>query len=88
MGMVYWIKWERLGRILAVSFIVLANVGFFAALSILLSTSPQYPVYYDYLHGVRNILFMPYLTVTITGMYYLLRAKSEMSSKEIPSQLS
>jgi len=83
MGIVYWIRWKGLGRILAVSFIVLANLGFLAAVSILLSTPPKYPIYYDYLHGVRDILLIPYLTVNVTGICYLLRVKPEMPAKEI-----
>ena len=63
-GIIYWIKPGRLAKIFTALFIVLANAGFLAALSILLSTSPKYPIYCDYLRGAKDILLLPYLTVS------------------------
>lgn len=74
-GAIYAITQRTLAKILMVSLMALANAGLIAALWILSTESPNYPVYWDYLFYIKWIFLPPWLIINTAGSYYLVKAK-------------
>lgn len=74
-GVIYAITPRTLTKTLMVVLMALANVGFIVALWILFSTSPNYPVYWQYLFYIKWVFLSPWLIINIAGVYYLLKTK-------------
>lgn len=74
-GIIYAIKPRTLTKALIVLLMVLANVGFIAALYILSTESPNYPVYWDYLYYIQWVFLPPWLIINVAGAFYLLKVR-------------
>lgn len=85
-GVIYAVTPSPFTKTFMVVLMILANVGFIAALWVLSTESPRHPAYWQYLYYVKWVFLPPWLIINAAGTYFLFKTrKKEEKINALPS---